>query len=89
MMKFRTAYAELLVKERKVNEIMISSFPIGSTVHYSHGKHMRTGTVHDHGYKSDLRIVSPSNSFIWIDASRIYSDSGSCSAFESCLTAFS
>ena len=72
MKNFERAYKKLREAKLQLADVIEKSFPVGVTIFYSHGSYIRYGSVTMHS-NDRVRIMTPSQTQIWIDAYRITS----------------
>ncbi len=70
MKNFERAYKKLGEARFQLASAIKKDFPIGLKIFYGHGSYIRYGSVTMHG-GDRIRIMTPSQTQIWIDAYRI------------------
>jgi hypothetical protein len=70
MRHFEKAYENLRKARVLLSAATAMSFPQGSVVFYDHGGYGRQGMV-EQTYEDRIRIITPNEKKIWIDAVRV------------------
>jgi len=71
MKHFEKANVEYYKARKKLSAAIKQSFPVGAYVYYDFGDHEREGQVISYDYFDRVKIKSPHDKEVWIQASSI------------------